>query len=84
MASATPSAKEDKQFLISMATEFLYEHDLLNHIFEEKNIENQLQIDMGDDFKSLFYTVENYNQNETRILWFNGLWSNYGNPKIYF
>ncbi|HRG01353.1 MAG TPA: transcription antitermination factor NusB [Bacteroidia bacterium] len=38
MASTTPSAKEDKQFLISMATEFLYEHDLLNHIFEEKNI----------------------------------------------
>lgn len=38
MVSTTPSAKEDKQFLISMATEFLYEHDLLNHIFEEKNI----------------------------------------------
>ena len=38
MASKTPSAKEDKQFLISVATEFLYEHDLLNHLFEEKNI----------------------------------------------
>lgn len=38
MASSTPSAKEDKQFLISVATEFLYEHDLLNHLFEEKNI----------------------------------------------
>ncbi|MBI3519267.1 MAG: transcription antitermination factor NusB [Bacteroidetes bacterium] len=38
MASATPSAKEDKQFLISVATEFLYEHELLNHLFEEKNI----------------------------------------------
>lgn len=36
MASKTPSAKEDKQFLISVATEFLYEHDLLNHLFEEK------------------------------------------------
>ena len=33
MASKTPSAKEDKQFLISVATEFLYEHDLLNHLF---------------------------------------------------
>jgi N utilization substance protein B len=38
MASTSPSAKEDKQFLISVATEFLYEHDLLNHLFEEKNI----------------------------------------------
>ena len=38
MSSATPSAKEDKQFLISVATEFLYQHDLLNHLFEEKNI----------------------------------------------
>ncbi len=38
MASKTPSAKEDKQFLISVATEFLYEHDLLNHLFEEKNL----------------------------------------------
>lgn len=38
MNSSTPSAKEDKQFLISAATEFLYNHELLNHIFEEKNI----------------------------------------------
>ena len=33
MSSPTPSAKEDKQFLISVATEFLYEHELLNHLF---------------------------------------------------
>lgn len=32
------SVKEDKQFLISVATEFLYEHELLNHLFEEKNM----------------------------------------------
>jgi N utilization substance protein B len=38
MASPTPSAKEDKQFLITVATEFLYNHELLNHLFEEKNI----------------------------------------------
>jgi len=38
MASPDQSAKEDKQFLISVATEFLYEHDLLNHVFEEKNM----------------------------------------------
>jgi len=38
MSSPSPSAKEDKQFLIAVATEFLYEHDLLNHLFEEKNI----------------------------------------------
>jgi len=38
MSSTTSSAKEDKQFLISVATEFLYQHDLLNHLFEEKNL----------------------------------------------
>ena len=38
MASPTQSAKEDKQFLITLATEFLYNHELLNHLFEEKNI----------------------------------------------
>jgi len=38
MVSPTPSAKEDKQFLISVATEFLYDHELLNHLFEEKNM----------------------------------------------
>ncbi len=38
MTSPTPSAKEDKQFLISVATEFLYDHELLNHLFEEKNM----------------------------------------------
>jgi N utilization substance protein B len=38
MASPNPSAKEDKLFLISVATDFLYEHELLNHLFEEKNI----------------------------------------------
>ncbi len=38
MSSPTPSAKEDKQFLISVATDFLYNHELLNHVFEEKNI----------------------------------------------
>lgn len=32
------SIKEDKQFLISVVTEFLYQHDLLNHLFEEKNM----------------------------------------------
>lgn len=38
MSSPTPSAKEDKQFLITLATDFLYNHELLNHLFEEKNI----------------------------------------------
>lgn len=38
MAAPEQSLKEDKQFLISVATEFLYEHELLNHIFEEKNM----------------------------------------------
>lgn len=38
MAAPNNSLKEDKQFLISVVTEFLYEHELLNHLFEEKNM----------------------------------------------
>lgn len=38
MSSVTTSLKEDKAFLISLATEFLYQHELLNHVFEEKNL----------------------------------------------
>lgn len=38
MSSDTQSVKEDKQFLISVVTEFLYEHELLNHLFEDRNI----------------------------------------------
>ena len=36
MSSSSSSAKEDKQFLMTLTTEFLYNHELLNHIFEEK------------------------------------------------
>ena len=38
MSSEGSSVKEDKQFLISVVTEFLYEHELLNHLFEDRNI----------------------------------------------
>lgn len=38
MSSPSSSVKEDKQFLISVVTEFLYEHELLNHLFEDRNI----------------------------------------------
>lgn len=38
MSASGQSLKEDKQFLISVVTGFLYEHELLNHLFEEKNI----------------------------------------------
>lgn len=38
MSSSSSSVKEDKQFLISVVTEFLYEHELLNHLFEDRNI----------------------------------------------
>lgn len=62
MASTTPSAKEDKQFLISMATEFLYEHDLLNHIFEEKNIH------WADDTFGAFSMVSRTFENFTGVL----------------
>ena len=38
MGLPTNSVKEDKQFLMSVVTDFLYNHDLLNHVFEEKNM----------------------------------------------
>jgi N utilization substance protein B len=62
MASATPSVKEDKQFLISLATEFLYEHDLLNHLFEEKNIH------WADDTFGAFSMVSRTFENFTGVL----------------
>ena len=62
MASSTPSAKEDKQFLISIATEFLYEHDLLNHLFEEKNIH------WADDTFGAFSMVSRTFENFTGVL----------------
>lgn len=41
-------------------------------IYEEKNIEKQIQISMGDDYKCIIYSIENYNDNEVRIYWFDG------------
>lgn len=62
MASSTPSAKEDKQFLIAVATEFLYEHELLNHFFEEKNIH------WADDTYGAFSMVSRTFENFTGTL----------------
>jgi len=62
MASTTPSAKEDKQFLISVATEFLYEHDLLNHLFEDRNIH------WADDTYGAFSMVSRTFENFTGTL----------------
>jgi N utilization substance protein B len=59
MSSSTPSLKEDKQFLISVATEFLYEHELVNHIFEEKNI--HWADDTFGAFSMISRTFENFN-----------------------
>ncbi len=58
MTSASPSAKEDKQFLITVATEFLYNHDLLNHLFEEKNI--HWADDTFGAFSMIARTFENF------------------------
>ncbi len=38
MNASNSGAKEDKDFLNWLITEFLYNHELLNYIFEEKNI----------------------------------------------
>lgn len=62
MAAPTQSAKEDKQFLISVATDFLYNHDLLNHYFEEKNIH------WADDTYGAFSMVSKTFENFTGYL----------------
>lgn len=59
MSSETHSVKEEKQFLISVATEFLYEHDILNHNFEEKNI--HWADDTFGAFSMIARTFENFN-----------------------
>jgi N utilization substance protein B len=59
MAAPEQSVKEDKQFLISIATEFLYEHDLLNHLFEEKNM--HWADDTFGAFSMVSRTFEAYN-----------------------
>jgi N utilization substance protein B len=38
MASPEKSTKEDREFLINLIVDFLSEHELLTHYFEEKNI----------------------------------------------
>jgi N utilization substance protein B len=59
MASTEQSVKEDKQFLITVATEFLYEHELLNHLFEEKNM--HWADDTFGAFSMVSRTFEAYN-----------------------
>ena len=38
MANPDQTAKEDRDFMVTLTAEFLAEHELLNHIFEERNI----------------------------------------------
>lgn len=59
MAEPEQSVKEDKQFLIAVATEFLYEHELLNHLFEEKNM--HWADDTFGAFSMISRTFEAYN-----------------------
>lgn len=58
LSSTTPSAKEDKQFIVSLATEFLYEHELLNHLFEDRNI--HWADDTYGAFSMVVKTIENF------------------------
>ncbi len=58
MSSSSSSAKEDKQFLMTLTTEFLYNHELLNHIFEEKNI--HWADDTFGAFTMVARTLENF------------------------
>lgn len=59
------SIKEDKQFLISVVTEFLYQHDLLNHLFEEKNM--HWADDTFGAFSMITKTIETFT-NEFRLI----------------
>ncbi|MCC6180346.1 MAG: transcription antitermination factor NusB [Bacteroidia bacterium] len=58
LASATPSAKENKQFIVLLATDFLYEHELLNHLFEDRNI--HWADDTYGAFSMVVKTIENF------------------------
>ena len=58
MSSSSSSAKEGKQFLMTLTTEFLYNHELLNHIFEEKNI--HWADDTFGAFTMVARTLENF------------------------
>lgn len=59
MSSGSQSLKEDKQFLISVVTEFLYEHELLNHLFEDRNI--HWADDTYGAFSMVSKTIEGHN-----------------------
>lgn len=59
MASGNNSTKEDKQFLTTVVTEFLYEHELLNHLFEDRNI--HWADDTYGAFSMVSKTIEAFN-----------------------
>jgi N utilization substance protein B len=59
MAEENSSVKSDKQFLITVATSFLYDHELLNHIFEDRNIH------WADDTYAAFQMVSKTFENFT-------------------
>lgn len=41
-------------------------------IYEVLDIEEQISMDICNDYESIIYSVENYNDNEVRIFWFDG------------
>ncbi|MBS1637300.1 MAG: transcription antitermination factor NusB [Bacteroidetes bacterium] len=58
MATPGSSVKEEKEFLITLTGEYLAEHELLNHLFEERNI--HWTDDMYVAFTMVMRTFEAY------------------------
>lgn len=59
MSTPSGNSGEDKSFLISLTTEYLSEHELLNHLFEDKNI--HWTDDIFVAFSMVIRTFENFN-----------------------
>ena len=41
-------------------------------IYEVKDFEKQIQIELGEDFCSIVYLIDSYSDTETRFYWFDG------------
>lgn len=54
----------------------LYRYDILTRanvlMYEVKDFEMQLQLELGEDFCSIVYIIESYSQSEVRVYWFDG------------
>jgi len=41
-------------------------------IYQEDNIEKEIELEMGEDYKYIKYSIGNYSENEIKIYWFDG------------